>query len=160
MRDQLQKSIQETHELRTKLNALGTAKVGDADVESEKSSGVSEVSSLKSQNATLEETISRQSMRIETLEATHKDTLALLEKKISDISRDEEEYKQLQTKYMEARRELANNENALQEAQGQLSTLSYKNQSLQQEVEFLKRDNDRLVTELNTKATDFSNYRK
>ena len=118
------------------------------------------MSSLKSQNATLEETISRQSMRIETLEATHKDTLALLEKKNSDISRNEEEYKQLQIKYMEARRELANNENALQELQGQLSTLSYKNQSLQQEVEFLKRDNDRLVTELNTKATDFSNYRK
>ena len=99
-------------------------------------------------------------MRIETLETSHKDSLALLEKKNSDISRNEEEYKQLQTKYIEARREISNTENALQEAQGQVSTLSYKEQSLQQEVEFLRKDNDRVVGELNTKATDFSTYRK
>jgi len=99
-------------------------------------------------------------MRIETLETSHKDSLALLEKKTSDISRNEEEYKQLQTKYIEARREISNTENSLQEAQGQVSTLSYKEQSLQQEVEFLRKDNDRVVGELNTKATDFSTYRK
>ena len=99
-------------------------------------------------------------MRIETLETSHKDSLALLEKKTSDISRNEEEYKQLQTKYIEARREISNTENALQEAQGQVSTLTYKEQSLQQEVEFLRKDNDRVVSELNTKASDFSTYRK
>ena len=131
-----------------------------SNVESERSSGVSEVTLLKSQNATLEETISRQKMRIETLEVTHKDTLALLEKKSTEIARNEEEYKQLQAKHMEVRRELANSETALQEAQGQISTLTYKEQSLQQEAEFLKRDNERLASELNTKATDFSNYRK
>jgi nucleoprotein TPR len=132
----------------------------DAHVESEKSTDVSEVSSLKSQNATLQETISRQKMRIETLETTNKDTLALLEKKSSDIARNEEEYKEFHAKYIESRRELANTETALQEAQGQISTLTYKEQSLHQEVEFLKRDNDRLANELNTKASDFSNYRK
>lgn len=99
-------------------------------------------------------------MRIETLETSHKDTLALLEKKNAEILRNEEEYKQVQTKYIEARREISSTENTLQEAQGQLSTLSYKEQSLQQEVEFLKKDNDRLVGELNTKANDFSTYRK
>jgi len=99
-------------------------------------------------------------MRIETLEASHKDSLALLEKKNSELSRNEEQYKQLQTKFIEARREISNTENALQEAQGQVSTLSYKEQSLQQEVEFLRKDNDRVVGELNTKATDFSSYRK
>ena len=128
--------------------------------ESEKSTAVSEVSSLKSANATLEETISRQKSRIETLETSHKDTLTLLEKKNAEISRNEEEYKQLQTKYMEARREIANTETAFQEAQGQLSILTYKEQSLQQEVEFLRKDHDRVVGELNTKATDFSTYRK
>jgi nucleoprotein TPR len=99
-------------------------------------------------------------MRIETLETSHKDTLALVEKKNAEILRNDEEYKHLQSKYMEARREISNTENTLQEAQGQLSTLSYKEQSLQQEVEFLKKDNDRLVGELNTKANDFSTYRK
>ena len=128
--------------------------------ESEKSTAVSEVSSLKSANATLQETISRQKSRIETLETSHKDTLTLLEKKNAEISRNEEEYKQLQTKYMEARREISNTETALQEAQGQVSTLTYKEQSLQQEVEFLRKDHDRVVSELNTKATDFSAYRK
>jgi nucleoprotein TPR len=121
---------------------------------------VSEISSLKSANATLDETISRQKMRIETLETSHKDSLALLEKKNADVSRNDEEYKQIQQKYIEARREISNAENALQEAQGQVSTLTYKEQSLHQEVEFLKKDNERLVGELNTKATDFSNYRK
>jgi chromosome segregation ATPase len=129
-------------------------------LESENSTGVSEVSSLKSSKASLEETISRQKSRIETLETSHKDTLSLLEKKNNDISRNEEEYKQLQTKYIETRRELSNSENALQEAQGQVSTLTYKEQSLQQEVEFLRKDNDRVVAELNTKANDFSAYRK
>jgi len=108
----------------------------------------------------LEETISRQRMRIETLETSHKDTLALLEKKTAEISRSEDDYKQIQTKYIEARREISKTENTLQEAQGQVSTLSYKEQSLQQEVDFLKKDNDRLVGELNAKAQDFSIYRK
>ena len=99
-------------------------------------------------------------MRIETLETSHKDSQALVEKKNAEILRNEEEFRQLQTKYIEARREISNTENILQEAQGQVSTLSYKEQSLQQEVEFLKKDNSRLVEELNTKANDFSIYRK
>ena len=129
-------------------------------VESETSNNSSEVTTLKSTNATLEETISRQRMRIETLETSHKDAQALVEKKNAEILRNEEEYRQLQAKYIEARREISNTENILQEAQGQVSTLSYKEQSLQQEVQFLKKDNSRLVEELNTKATDFSIYRK
>lgn len=128
--------------------------------ESEKSAGVSEVSSLKSANTTLEETISRQKSRIETLETSHKDALTLLEKENAEISRNGEEYKQLQTKYVETRRESSNTETKLQEAQGQISTLAYKAQSLQQEVEFLRKDHGRVVSELNNKATDFSTYRK
>jgi nucleoprotein TPR len=108
----------------------------------------------------LEETISRQKLRIETLETSHKDTLTLLEKKNAEISRNEEEYKQVQTKYIDARRELSNTENTLQEARGQISTLSYKEQSLQQEVDYLKRDNERQIGELNAKTNDFSAYRK
>jgi chromosome segregation ATPase len=108
----------------------------------------------------LEETVSHQKSRIETLEISHKDTLTLLEKKNADISRNEEEYKQLQAKHIEVRREISNTENLLQDAQGQVSTLTYKEQSLHQEVGFLRKDNDRLVVELNTKAADFSTYRK
>ena len=119
-----------------------------------------EVSMLKTTNATLEETVSRQKLRIDTLETSHKDTLTLIDKKNADIARSEEDYKQFQTKYTEARREISTIENSLQEAQGQVSSLSYKEQSLQQEVEFLRIDNDRVVAELNAKATDFSNYRK
>jgi len=129
-------------------------------IESEKSSGVSEVSALKATNTTLEETISRQKLRIETLETSHKDSLTLLEKKNADLLRNEEDYKQLQTKYHETRRELSKVENELQEAQGQLSTLTYKEQSLEQEVKLLRKDNERLDTELNTKANDFSAYRR
>jgi chromosome segregation ATPase len=115
---------------------------------------------LKSANITLEETVSRQKSRIETLETSHRDTLTLLEKKNVEILRNEEEYKQLHTKYIEARRKISNTETALQEAQGQVSTLGYKEQGLQQEVEFLRKDHDRVVSELNVKTTDFSAYRK
>jgi nucleoprotein TPR len=94
------------------------------------------------------------------LETSHKDSLALLEKKTKEISRNEEEYKQLHQKYVEARREVSTTENTLQEAQGQSSALAYKAQSLEQELEFIKKDNERLVDELNTKANDFSAYRK
>ena len=121
---------------------------------------MSEVSNLKAATINLEETVSRQRLRIETLEASHKDTLALLDKKNSEISRNEDDYKQLQSKYIEARRNLINSETALQEAQGQNSALIYKEQSLQQEVEFLRKDNDRIAAELNQKADDFSTYRK
>ena len=162
MKEQLEQCHNETSELRIKLNALGTLPPTCRThiVESEKSSGVSEVSTLKSTTATLEETISRQKMRIETLETSHKDSLTLLEKKNADILRNEEEYKQLQAKYHETRRELSNVENELQEAQGQVSTLTYKEQSLEQEVKLLRKDNERLDTELNTKAHDFSTYRR
>lgn len=161
MKEQVQKAVAEAHELKAKLGSLGTQILPQRLIlESEKSSNSSEVTSLKSINATLEETISRQRMRIETLETSHKDTLALLEKRTAEISRNEEDYKHLQTKYIEARREISSTENTLQEAQGQVSTLSYKEQSLQQEVDFLKKDNDRLVGELNAKAHDFSTYRK
>lgn len=118
------------------------------------------MSVLRSANITLEETISRQKSRIETLETSHKDTLNLLERKSGDISRNEEDYRQLQAKYHEARRELSNTENTLQEAQGQISTLTYREQSLQQEAEFLRKDNERLTAELSTKGSDFTNYRR
>lgn len=129
-------------------------------VEIEKSTAISQISSLKSAAATLEETVSHQKSRIETLETSHKDTLILLEKRNADISRNEEVCTQLQAKYVEVRRKISNTENSLQDAQGQVSTLIYKEQSLQQEVEFLRKDNERLVGELNTKAADFSTYRK
>ena len=129
-------------------------------LESEKSAAVAEVSALKLSNMTLEETVSRQKSRIETLETSHNDTLILLEKKNSEISRNEEEYRQLQTKYIEVRREIANTENTLEETRGRVSTLTYKEQSLQQEVEYLRKDYERVVKELDIKATDFSTYRK
>ena len=128
--------------------------------ESDKSSGSAEISSLKSANATLEETIARQKSRIETVETSHRDTLTLLEKKNAEISRNEEDYKQLQTKYIETRREISTMENALQEAQSQVSILTYKEQSSQQEIDFLRKDNERLAAEVNTKSSDFSTYRK
>lgn len=128
--------------------------------ESEKSVESSEISALKSAKTTLEETIARQKSRIETLETSHRDTVTLIEKKNSGISRNEEEYKLLQTKYIEARREISTTENALQEAQSQVSTLTYKEQSLQQEVDFLRKDNERLAAEVNTKSSDFATYRK
>ena len=94
------------------------------------------------------------------METSHKDTLSLLEKKSGDILRNEEEYKQIQAKYVESRREVSQLENSLQECQGQVSTLTYKDQTLEQELSFLKQDNERLAGELTTKATDFSTYRK
>lgn len=84
----------------------------------------------------------------------------MLERKNSEISRNEEEYKQVQAKYVEARREISHIESVLQEARGQASSLTYKEQCLQQEVELLRKDNERVVGELNAKATDYSTYRK
>jgi nucleoprotein TPR len=108
----------------------------------------------------MEGTVARQKSRIQTLETSQRDTLTLIEKKNAEISRNEEEYKQLQTRYIEARREISTAENALQEAQSQVSTLSYKEQTLQQELDFLRKDNERLAAEINTKSSDFSSYRK
>jgi chromosome segregation ATPase len=162
LKEQLQTSLSESQDLRTKLNSLGitfSKTVSDCE-ESEKSTGSSEISTLKSARTTLEETIARQKSRIETLETSHRDTLTLIEKKNGEISRNEDEYKLLQTKYIEARREISTTENALQEAQSQVSTLTYKEQSLQQEVDFLRKDNERLAAEVNTKSSDFATYRK
>jgi len=163
MKEQLQKSLTEAQDLKTRLNNLGNDPAEPQTLtleESEKSSDIAELSSLKSAKTTLEETIARHKSRIETLETSQRDTLTLLEKKNAEISRNEEEYKQLQTKYIEARREISTTENALQEAQSQVSTLTYKEQSLQQEVDFLRRDNERLAAEMNTKSSEFSTYRK
>jgi len=92
MKEQLQKSITEAQDLKAKLNNLGM-NLGEPQTltleESDKSSRSAEISSLKSAITTLEETITRQKSRIETIETSHRGTLTLLEKKNAEISRNE-----------------------------------------------------------------------
>ena len=84
----------------------------------------------------------------------------LLESKSTAYDTLAEEVTLQHQKTIELRREVSNLEQSIQSANAVSSNAKYHEQSLQQEIEHLKRNNEWLDNELKTKSTDFTKYRK
>lgn len=98
--------------------------------------------------------------RITSLEASNRDTLALLESKSAAHDKLAEELSTQHKKTIELRRELSVAEQNLQNANSASASARFREQSLQQELDLTKKNNEWFETELKTKSAEHSKFRK
>lgn len=120
----------------------------------------SEIATLKSSSTTNESESSSLKSRISSLEASNRDTLALLESKTSAYDKLAEELSTQHKKTIELRRELATAEQNLQGANSSSASSRFREQSLQQELDLTKKNNEWFETELKTKSAEYLKFRK
>ena len=98
--------------------------------------------------------------RISSLEASNRDTLALLESKSSAYDKLAEELSTQHKKTIELRRELSTAEQNLQAANSSSASARFREQSLQQELDLTKKNNEWFDTELKAKSAEYLKFRK
>ena len=120
----------------------------------------SEVDQLRS--STSGSTAETQSLRqrIETLEASNRDALALVESKSTEKDRVANELSEQHSKLLGLRREVAQLEERNQTLQNAASSQKFKEQSLQQEIDLLKKNNEYYTNELQTRSQEHAKFRK
>lgn len=144
------KHAKEIEELRTKLN----------DAEGAREALSTELDQLKSSSSTSGAAVSTLQQRIETLEASNRDALALVESKSTEKDRLADELSEQHTKLLALRKEVGQLEERNQSLANATSTQKFKEQSLQQELELQKRNNESRSNELKTKGEEFTKFRK
>ncbi|KIW78973.1 hypothetical protein Z517_08813 [Fonsecaea pedrosoi CBS 271.37] len=98
--------------------------------------------------------------RISSLEASNRDTLALLEAKNAAYENISEDLSTQHSRIAEFRKEINQLELQVQAANATVASAKFKEQSLQQEVEMLQKNNEWLETERKIKAEEHTNFRK
>ncbi len=98
--------------------------------------------------------------RISSLEATTRDTLAVLDSKSTACDQLAEDLSSQQRKAQTLRRRVSELEQDLQSAKSAAASTRFREQNLQQELELLKRNNEWFETELKTKNADHLKFRK
>ena len=98
--------------------------------------------------------------RISSLEASNRDTLGLLESKTAAYDRLAEELSTQHKKTIDVRRELTTAEQNLQSANSSSASSRFREQSLQQELDLTKKNNEWFETELKTKSAEYLRFRK
>ena len=119
-----------------------------------------ELENLQASTSTTTSELSSLKIRITSLESSNRDTLSLLESKTTAHDSVARELNAQHQRTVELRREVSNLEQSLQSANTASSSTRFHEQSLQQEIESLKRNNDWLDNELKTKSMEFTKYRK
>ncbi len=119
-----------------------------------------ELQTLKSTSSTSTSEVFDLRTRINSLESSNRDTLSLLEAKSTAYDRLAEDISTQHQRTIELRREVSGLEQSIQQANSASASAKYREQSLQQEVDLLKRNNDWYETELKTKSGEYLKYRK
>lgn len=120
----------------------------------------SEISTLKSSTTSNETEFSSLKLRISTLESEKRESLALLESKSAAHDKLAEELSLQHKKTIELRRELSTTEQKLQAANSAAASARFREQSLQQEVDLTKKNNEWFEVELKTKTAEHTKFRK
>ena len=120
----------------------------------------SEISTLKSSTTSNETEFSSLKLRISTLESEKRESLALLESKSAAHDKLAEELSLQHKKTIELRRELSTAEQKLQAANSAAASARFREQSLQQEVDLTKKNNEWFEVELKTKTAEHTKFRK
>ncbi|KAJ5570589.1 uncharacterized protein N7459_010019 [Penicillium hispanicum] len=120
----------------------------------------SEISTLKSSSTSNVTEVNSLKSRIASLEASNRDTLALLESKSAAHDKLAEELSAQHKKTIELRRELSTAEQNLQNANSASASARFREQSLQQELDLTKKNNEWFETELKTKSAEHTKFRK
>lgn len=144
------KHAKEIEELRTKLN----------DAEGAREALSSELDQLKNSSSTSGAEVQTLKQRIETLEASNRDALALVESKSTEKDRLATELSEQHTKLLALRREVSQLEERNQSLENAASSQKFKEQSLQQEIDLLKTNNEWHSNELKTRSQEHAKFRK
>ncbi|KKK19554.1 nuclear pore complex protein [Aspergillus ochraceoroseus] len=120
----------------------------------------SEIATLKSSSTSNESEVSSLKSRISSLETSNRDTLALLESKSAAYDKLAEELSTQHKKAIELRRELSTAEQNLQAANSASASARFREQSLQQDLELTKKNNEWFEAELKTKSAEYLKFRK
>ncbi|RJE24160.1 Filament-forming protein [Aspergillus sclerotialis] len=150
LKNSVEKGHTEVEELRKKQHELENAR----------SALESEIATLKSSSTSNESEVSTLKSRISSLEASNRDTLALLESKSGAYDKLAEELSTQHKKTIELRRELSTAEQNLQAANSSSASARFREQSLQQELDLTKKNNEWFDTELKAKSAEYLKFRK
>ncbi|RMJ27074.1 Filament-forming protein [Aspergillus sp. HF37] len=150
LKNSVEKGHAEVEELRKKQHEL----------ENIRSNLESEIATLKSSSTSNESEASSLKSRITSLEASNRDTLALLESKSNAHDKLAEELSTQHKRTIELRRELSTAEQNVQTANSSSASARFREQSLQQELDLTKKNNEWFETELKTKSSEYLKFRK
>lgn len=144
------KGLQEIEELRKKLDEQDNAR---AELHTE-------LDALKASSTDSSSELDTLRARVSTLEASNRDTLAVLEAKSTAHDKLAEELAAQHQKILALRREISALEDKNQSLENAASATRFKEQALQQEVDLLKRNNEWHETELKTRTAEHTKFRK
>ncbi|WPH02229.1 Hypothetical protein R9X50_00508500 [Acrodontium crateriforme] len=130
------------------------------EVEQAREKLASEVDELRSSTSGSSAETGALRQRIEELQASNRDTLALVESKSAEKDRIALELSEQHNKLLGLRREIGQLEERNQSLESAASAHKFKEQSLQQEIDLLKRNNDWHANELRTKGEEHAKFRK
>ncbi|SMY22852.1 unnamed protein product [Zymoseptoria tritici ST99CH_1A5] len=140
----------EIEELRQKLNESEAARETLA----------TEIDQLRSSTSGSSAETQTLRQRIDTLEASNRDALALVESKSTEKDRIATELSEQHSKLLTLRREVSQLEERNQSLENAASSQKFKEQTLQQEIELLKKNNEWHSTELQTRSQEHAKFRK
>ncbi|KAK5053321.1 hypothetical protein LTR84_002295 [Exophiala bonariae] len=144
------KALAESSKLRVELQTSENARSRlETDLEQYRSATVNETSETNTLKA-----------RISSLESANRDTLALLESKTTSFENLSQELSAQHQKGVELRKQITALEQSTQAANSTVASAKFKEQSLQQEVEMLKKNNEWLENERKIKADEHTAFRK
>ena len=144
------KHAKEVAELRTKLN----------EAESAREDLSSQLEQLRSSTSGSTADTQALRQRIDTLEASNRDQLALVESKSTEKDHIATELSEQHSKLLGLRREISQLEERNQSLENAASSQKFKEQSLQQETDLLKRNNEWHASELQTRTQENAKFRK
>jgi nucleoprotein TPR len=144
------KHAKEIEELRTKLNEAEGAREALA----------TELAQLKSSSSTSGAELSTLRLRIESLEASNRDALALVESKSTEKDQLANELSEQHTKLLALRKEVVRLEDHSQSLENAAANHKFREQTLQQEIDLLKRNNEWHSNELSTRGAEHAKFRK
>ncbi|KIY00253.1 uncharacterized protein Z520_03938 [Fonsecaea multimorphosa CBS 102226] len=120
----------------------------------------SELEQYRSATANESSEVNTLKSRISSLEGSNRDTLALLESKNAAYDSLSQDLATQHQKNAELRKQINALDQSVQSANAAVASARFKEQSLQQEVEMLKKNNEWLETERKIKAEEHTNFRK
>ncbi|OQO11161.1 hypothetical protein B0A48_05417 [Cryoendolithus antarcticus] len=142
--------VKELEELRTKLNTTESAREALS----------AELDGLKNSTSGTGAETSALRQRVDTLEASNRDALALVESKAVEKDRLATELSEQHSKLVTLRREVGQLEEKNQSLENAASSQRFKEQSLQQEIDLLKKNSDWHSNELQTRSQEHTKFRK
>jgi nucleoprotein TPR len=120
----------------------------------------SELRELKSSSSSSTSEVQTLQSRLAVLEASNRDTVALLDSKSGAHDRLAEELSTQQQKIIGLRREVSELEEKLQRAENSSMSTKFREQNLQQEVDLLKKSNEWHEDELKRRTAEHTKFRK